>query len=38
MNKNTIAFASIFAILAALTNSTVLNHLTYLINELLKMW
>ena len=38
MRKNTIAFASIFMILAALTNSTLANHLTFLINELIKMW
>lgn len=38
MKRNTIAFASIFMILAALTNSTLASHLSLLINNLLKMW
>lgn len=38
MNKNTLAFTSIFLLLAALTNTTIIEHLSYLLQELIKMW
>lgn len=38
MKINTLAFASIFLLLAALTNTTIIKHLSYLIQELMKMW
>lgn len=38
MDKNTFAFASIFLLLAALTNTTIIEHLSYLLQEIVKMW
>lgn len=38
MKLNTLAFASIFLLLAALTNTTIIEHLSYLLHELMKMW
>lgn len=38
MKVNTLAFASIFILLAALTNTSIIEHLTYLLQELVKMW
>lgn len=38
MKINTLAFASIFLLLVALTNTTIIEHLSYLLQELMKMW
>ena len=38
MKLNTLAFASIFLLLAALTDTTSIEHLSYLLHELMKMW